>query len=647
MNAICPLCESRGVVGAACEQPACCRRGYHFVPTEYHHAGETSDPDVGKLVGNYLLVGLLGGGGFGKVYLALQQPIGMRTALKLVRHDILPESADLVRRFEIEAQSLARVSHPNVVRLLHYGFHERAPFMVMEFVEGARTLKSELATRAAESRPLRVEEVRSLLTQLLNGVEAAHDLALIHRDLKPENLMIQAVRGDPLHLKILDFGLAKDLEVGTETSMALGTPAYMAPEQLRKRDLGPWTDLYAIGAIAFELMTGRRVFNGDQSHIVACKLDPAYDPMTAARGMPVPGPVGAFLARALAPHPANRFRDVAAFRAGLDDALLALQRVGQAIDVTALIGDRLTAVEPPATLLPSTLLGVAAPPWHRRWVIGGALAVAVGAGVFFATGDGAPPLVAAGESLARPDAVKASATRTAGSNVTAIAEDAFAATDDTTRGQLNADIADTDPTGDVRVGDAGPSLSDTSGEQDGSTSEGADSIEEGFRTVMMRLGAQPLLTPLLPAAAAWSLETRDGATVTLADLMPNDTLVLVTYWASWAGPCRVDMPSLRRLEHELRDRRFSVVAVSYDSGWEDIRDFLTKHGVARPDSGDAFVTVRDPSEGETLRQKLGTQLLPETYAIFNGRILARFVNAQDWTDPSTVAVFGVLAPARP
>jgi serine/threonine protein kinase len=121
--------------------------------------------------------------------------------------------------------------------------------------------------------------VRHVLEQVLNALEAAHALDIVHRDIKPDNVMLQSVPGDPCFVRVLDFGLARFLESQRETSLLLGTPAFMAPEQVTREGIGPWTDLYALGVLAFEMLTGRRPFDGETpQEVLAKKLDPDFDP---------------------------------------------------------------------------------------------------------------------------------------------------------------------------------------------------------------------------------------------------------------------------------------------------------------------------------------------------------------------------------
>ena len=365
---ICPGCEREGPVGDACGEAVCARRGFAFVPAEYLRrfadgGPGAPDPFVGRMVDDYLVVSVLGAGGFGKVFLALQRPLWkLRAALKRMEiHSDDPEmAARLAQKFEGEAAALAVLNHPNIVRLLKYGVHEGAPFLVMEFVEGARTLQSEVRDCARRGEPMPPERLRHVLRQVLDGLTAAHEQSIVHRDIKPENIMLQRVAGNPDLVRLLDFGLAKFVEERTQTSVAMGTPVYMAPEQLDRRHIGPWTDLYAVGVIAFELFTGRRPFPGStHQEILGKKIDPRYDPTLALRDLALPEVVLAFLRKALHRDPAERYRSADAFGAGLDDlfateeatALLSLP--GPQLGALLSTGDRGGAVPPLAPPRPA------------------------------------------------------------------------------------------------------------------------------------------------------------------------------------------------------------------------------------------------------------------------------------------------------
>ena len=213
------------------------------------------------LAGRYQLERRLGRGGMGTVYVALDTSLDRRVAAKLVRDDLvgLPGAAD---RFQREARIAAAFSHPNVVTVHDYGVADGHAFLVMELLEG-RTLRELL--RAEE--PIERQRALAILRDVTAAVEAAHRRQLLHRDLKPENICLVSL-GSGESAKVLDFGIAKfltpkdgELLMSHTTGGALlGTPWYMAPEQLRGEDPDPSWDLWALAVIAFEMLSGSHPF---------------------------------------------------------------------------------------------------------------------------------------------------------------------------------------------------------------------------------------------------------------------------------------------------------------------------------------------------------------------------------------------------
>ena len=196
----------------------------------------------------------LGRGGMGIVFRATQLNLGRAVAIKVIRGDGLP-SADAAARFVAEAGVIAKLSHPNLIQIFALGEQGRRPYLVMEFVDGVT-----LASRCGGT-PLAPGVAMRLVEDVASGIAAAHRLGVIHRDLKPSNILL-AADGTP---KVADFGLAKLLDGDsglTRTDAILGSPSYMAPEQAegRNRDVGPAADVYALGAILYELVTGRPPF---------------------------------------------------------------------------------------------------------------------------------------------------------------------------------------------------------------------------------------------------------------------------------------------------------------------------------------------------------------------------------------------------
>jgi len=318
-------------VGEACDDLVCQRRRYHFVPAHLVLGRSEPDPRIGKRVDKYLLLEPLGVGGFGTVYRAVNTALGRSVALKLLTAAPDDPHRDIhMRMFANEATALAQLSHPNIVHLIDAGVDDGLPYIVMEHIDHAATLRDDIEERALAHRRMPATEARAILTAVIAALEAAHAQKIIHRDIKPENIMLQAVSGHGNFVRVLDFGLAKFVSDSTRTARAMGTPRYMAPEQLWARGLGPWTDLYAVGVVAFELMTGRTPFGHSPSEIVARKRDSGYDPLTTVADMPLPEAARAFLKKALAYQPAYRHRSVEELRAAFDAAYDAVLAEGRA-----------------------------------------------------------------------------------------------------------------------------------------------------------------------------------------------------------------------------------------------------------------------------------------------------------------------------
>lgn len=207
--------------------------------------------------GNYDLQEVLGQGGMGVVYRAFDRKLGRTVALKMIRSGVLARADDL-RRFQSEAKSTARLQHPAIVQLFHVNEVDGQHFFTMELIEGEDL--SKLIARES----LGQEEAARYVRTVAEAIDHAHQCGIIHRDLKPANI----IRTTQNEIKVTDFGLAKNLHADTEltaTGVSVGTPAYMAPEQALGKDdsLGPQTDVYSLGAILFELLTGQRPFQGE------------------------------------------------------------------------------------------------------------------------------------------------------------------------------------------------------------------------------------------------------------------------------------------------------------------------------------------------------------------------------------------------
>jgi WD40 repeat protein len=215
--------------------------------------GAEGSASVPKLPG-YTILGELGRGGMGVVYQARQQGLDRLVALKMILAGEYAGATER-QRFRSEALAVARLSHPNVVQVYEVGEHDGRPYLALEYVAGG-TLADRL-----RGGPLPPREAAAFLEPLARAAQAAHDKGIVHRDLKPANVLL-ATDGTP---KITDFGLAKRLDASagpTQSGAVVGTPAYMAPEQAagQAKEVGPATDVYALGAILYECLTGRPPF---------------------------------------------------------------------------------------------------------------------------------------------------------------------------------------------------------------------------------------------------------------------------------------------------------------------------------------------------------------------------------------------------
>jgi CheY-like chemotaxis protein/predicted Ser/Thr protein kinase len=226
--------------------------------------GERPGPDLDVLRTNffaslprYEYLGPLGQGGMGFVFKALDRELDEVIAIKVLTRANPDERDAALKRFKSEVSLNRKISHSNVCRLHDYGIEGDSPYLTMEFVEG-----QDLGTVIDREGPVPVLRSLRILTQLTRAVAAAHAAGIVHRDLKPANVMIRP-SGD---VSVLDFGLAHDTNRIdpriTRVGQAVGTPQYMSPEQVRGHLVDERSDIYSIGAIAFELLTGRRMFTG-------------------------------------------------------------------------------------------------------------------------------------------------------------------------------------------------------------------------------------------------------------------------------------------------------------------------------------------------------------------------------------------------
>jgi len=222
---------------------------------------ELGELDGHVLGGRYRLGDKLGQGGMGAVYAAMQTSLGRKVAVKVLL-PMLSSDPNLVARFRTEAQQAGKLNHPNIVQILEFGQEDNGSvWIAMEILEGEA-----LADRI-ERGPMSEADVVRFAKETLAGLEAAHNQRLVHRDLKPDNIFISSAEGIGEVVKILDFGIAKLLDGDaaaklTATGLVIGTPLYMSPEQARGDELDQRSDLYSLGAVMYEALTGQPPFTG-------------------------------------------------------------------------------------------------------------------------------------------------------------------------------------------------------------------------------------------------------------------------------------------------------------------------------------------------------------------------------------------------
>ena len=282
------------------------------------------------LAGRYELRRVIGRGGMAEVHAAYDHTLGREVAIKLLL-ERFREDETFTRRFQDEARHVARLNHPNLVAVYDTGADQGQPYIVMELVEGRSLQQAIAAGGLTEDRALEV------VADVCSALSYAHERGLIHRDIKPGNILL----ADDGSVKVTDFGIARavDNETVTRTAAVLGTAAYLSPEQAQGREIDPRSDLYSLGVVLYESLTGQQPFAGDSPVTVAYQhvqeqprppreLDPSISPAAEAIAM-----------RALAKNPVNRYQSAGEMRTDLVNA-----RVGQPVTAPAVLPPDETAL---------------------------------------------------------------------------------------------------------------------------------------------------------------------------------------------------------------------------------------------------------------------------------------------------------------
>lgn len=335
-------------------QPVVVVRGADGVDVE-----DTEESDVlrGRNFGGYELVQKIGQGGMGMVYKARQVSLDRTVAIKILSK-ALSENAEFIKRFEREAKSIGRISHPNLVAVYDFGRVDGLYYMVTEFIEGTN-----LAKLINDKLVVPTDEMIPLMVHCLQGLAHVSQHHIVHRDIKPDNILI-TTEGTA---KIADFGLAKDVSNDTDLTavgLAMGTPAYMSPEQCMGRKLDVRSDLYALGVTAYFALTGEKPFTGQSSFEIMTRQREHNPPPPAQLNPRLPKEVSNLVMRMIAKDPHDRYKDATECR----DVWL---EVGQHIGVMPAVsrsgeyqfsGAELAKLRESADVLPMPDVGGGLPP---------------------------------------------------------------------------------------------------------------------------------------------------------------------------------------------------------------------------------------------------------------------------------------------
>ena len=312
----------------------------------------------GWRLGTYEILSPLGEGGMGEVYRARDLKLGREVAIKVLPERFTTDPQRLAR-FQREARLLAALNHPRIGAIYDLEDAGDTRFLVLELVEGET-----LARRIARG-PLAIDDAVAIALQIGEALDAAHAKGILHRDLKPANVMLS--RGAAVAVKVLDFGLAKTTaglsESPTETAgdtnlgAIMGTPAYMSPEQARGRAVDVRSDIWSLGIVLYEMVTGRRPFAGGETHAVLYEIvHSPHEPMTSVR-VGIPTELDRILEKALSKSPEERYQHV-------DELLVDLRRLSKAQSTTA------------AVSIPASVATPRRPP--RKWIAGGLAVLILG-----------------------------------------------------------------------------------------------------------------------------------------------------------------------------------------------------------------------------------------------------------------------------
>ena len=266
-----------------------------------------------KIDGRYQIVRNIGEGGMANVYLAYDTILEREVAVKILRGDLATDEK-FVKRFQREAKAASSLNHPNIVEMYDVGEDDGNYFIVMEYIDG-KTLKSLIKKRGALSLP----EVVDIMLQLTSAIACAHDSYIIHRDIKPQNVLIL----EDGRVKITDFGIAIALNSAelTQTNSVMGSVHYLPPEQANGNGATIKSDIYSLGILMYELLTGKLPFKGENAVEIALKQMKEQIPSVCEQNAIIPQSIENIVLKACAKNPKNRYDSVSEMHKDLKEAL--------------------------------------------------------------------------------------------------------------------------------------------------------------------------------------------------------------------------------------------------------------------------------------------------------------------------------------
>jgi serine/threonine-protein kinase len=306
---------------AARSSPGTSAESGPIVDRDDRRLNDSNQAWLGKIVdGRYRVVEVIGRGGMGVVYRVEHLRMGKVAAMKVLHRD-LAEDAEVIERFEREAAAISKLHHPHTVQVFDFGTANGALYLIMEYVRGV-----DLARMIERDGPLPWSRAAPLLAQVCSALQEAHELGIVHRDLKPENVLITRTAGGRDYAKVLDFGLAKIEQrqapsTMTDKQQIVGTPYFMAPEQIRGDDVDARGDIYSFGALMFEVLTGTHLFDGGTAVGVLTKhltAEPDAPSMRAPK-MGIDPAVDHICRKALEKDPAKRWQTAAELGAAIEE----------------------------------------------------------------------------------------------------------------------------------------------------------------------------------------------------------------------------------------------------------------------------------------------------------------------------------------